>query len=167
MEAVWTRGQPLIRKAVEVVDPASWARSGTCRPTFGFVFDGRTHRLLDPAQAGGAILDLGVYPVHAVNLFLGEPAEVAGYGGCARTGVEGHAAAVLSYPATTSAAATGRDQHLRGGAARRPGGLLHRRPDRDRRFFIRPERCRSIAARRARGAGDPVAGRGYTFEARR
>ena len=35
--------------------------------------DRPTHRLLDPAQAGGAILDLGVYPVHAVNLFLGEP----------------------------------------------------------------------------------------------
>ena len=33
-------------------------------------------------------------------MFLGEPAEVSGYGGWRRTGVEGHAAALLSYPAT-------------------------------------------------------------------
>jgi predicted dehydrogenase len=101
MEAVWTRTNPLIRKAVEVV------RSGELGPvkhvsaSFGFTFDGdESHRLLDPDQAGGAILDLGVYPVHGVNLFLGEPAEVLGYGSHAGTGVESHAAALLTYPAT-------------------------------------------------------------------
>ena len=68
---------------------------------FGFAFRGPpTHRLLDPAQAGGAILDAGVYPLHAVNLFLGEPAELVGYGSHAATGVDSHAAAVLNYPAT-------------------------------------------------------------------
>ena len=68
---------------------------------FGFAFRGPlTHRLLDPTQGGGAILDAGVYPLHAVNLFLGEPAELLGYGSRAATGVDSHAAAVLSYPAT-------------------------------------------------------------------
>ena len=51
------------------------------RSSFGFAFDGdHFHRLRDPAQAGGAILDLGVYPVHGVDLFLGEPDGMVGYG---------------------------------------------------------------------------------------
>jgi hypothetical protein len=35
-----------------------------------------------------------------VNLFLGEPAELSGYGHHARTGVDAHAAGVLRYSAT-------------------------------------------------------------------
>ena len=41
------------------------------------------HRLLDPDQAGGAILDLGVYPVHGINLFLGSPISCSGFGSLA------------------------------------------------------------------------------------
>ena len=60
---------------------AKSARSGTSTASFGFAFDGEpSHRLLDPDQAGGAILDLGVYPVHLTNLFLGEPDRGAGRG---------------------------------------------------------------------------------------
>jgi len=101
MEAVWMRVHPLIRKAAEVAASGELGAVRHVSAGFGFVLDGpETHRLLDPAQAGGTILDMGVYPVHAVNLFLGEPAEVSGYGSWRRTGVEGHAAALLSYPAT-------------------------------------------------------------------
>jgi predicted dehydrogenase len=38
--------------------------------------------------------------VHGVNLFLGEPEAVLGYGTSASTGVDDHAAALLTYPAT-------------------------------------------------------------------
>lgn len=108
MEALWNRTNPLLRRAAEIV------RSGELGPirhvsaSFGFAFRGaESHRLLDPAQAGGAILDLGVYPVHAVNLFLGEPDELSGFGTLASTGVESHAAALLTYaPTETRAAAT-------------------------------------------------------------
>jgi predicted dehydrogenase len=44
-------------------------------------------------------LDAGVYPLHAVNLFLGEPADLFGFGSHSTTGVDSHAAAVLNYPA--------------------------------------------------------------------
>ena len=40
-----------------------------------------------------------MYPLHAVNLFLGEPAGLLGHGSHAATGVDSHAAAVLSHPA--------------------------------------------------------------------
>jgi predicted dehydrogenase len=110
MEAMWTRTNPLIRKAAELAASGDLGNIRHVSSDFGFVFRGSaSHRLLDPALAGGAILDAGVYPLHAVNLFLGEPADLYGFGSHAPTGVDSHAAALLSYPATeerTAATAT-------------------------------------------------------------
>jgi predicted dehydrogenase len=101
MEAMWTRTNPLLRKAVELAASGDLGDIRHVGADFGFAFRGSsTHRLLDPALAGGAILDAGVYPVHAVNLFLGEPADLFAVGGHAATGVDSHAAALLSYPAS-------------------------------------------------------------------
>jgi predicted dehydrogenase len=101
MEALWTRTNPLLRKAAELAASGDLGVIRHVSADFGFAFRGSsTHRLLDPVLAGGAILDAGVYPLHAVNLFLGEPAELCGFGSHAATGVDSHAAAVLSYPAT-------------------------------------------------------------------
>jgi predicted dehydrogenase len=106
MEAMWMRTQPLIRKAVEIVGSGGLGAVRHVSASFGFAFDGGpSHRLLDPAQAGGAILDLGPYPVHAAHLFLGEPDELDGYGSQAETGVDSHAAALLHHHATAARAA--------------------------------------------------------------
>ncbi|CAA9301655.1 MAG: hypothetical protein AVDCRST_MAG61-1050 [uncultured Friedmanniella sp.] len=106
MEALWTRTHPLIRHAAELVASGELGEIRHIDAQFGFAFDGpEDHRLLDPAQAGGAILDLGVYPVHGVNLFLGEPETLLGYGTSASTGVDDHAAALLTYPATAERSA--------------------------------------------------------------
>jgi predicted dehydrogenase len=101
MEAMWTRTNPLLRKAAALAASGDLGDIRHVSADFGFAFRGsQTHRLLDPALAGGAILDAGVYPLHAVNLFLGEPASLAGFGNHAATGVDSHAAAVLSFEAT-------------------------------------------------------------------
>lgn len=101
MEALWTRTNPLLRKAAELAASGDLGDIRHVAADFGFAFRGpSTHRLLDPALAGGAILDAGVYPLHAVNLFLGEPADLLGFGSHSTTGVDSHAAAVLNYPAT-------------------------------------------------------------------
>lgn len=98
MEAMWTRTNPLIRQAAELVAGGEIGDVKHITATFGFAFDGPDdHRLLDPAQAGGGVLDLGVYPVHLVDLFLGEPDRVIGYGNLTGTGVDSHAAALLGY----------------------------------------------------------------------
>jgi predicted dehydrogenase len=100
MEAMWTRTNPLLRKAAALAASGDLGDIRHVSADFGFAFRGpQTHRLLDPALAGGAILDAGVYPLHAVNLFLGEPANLAGFGNHAVTGVDSHAAAVLSFTA--------------------------------------------------------------------
>jgi len=100
MEAVWTRTNPLIRRATELVHSGELGDVRHVSASFGFAFEGDpTHRLLDPQQAGGAILDLGVYPVHAVELMLGEPDGLAAYGTRGTTGVDTHAAALLTFSA--------------------------------------------------------------------
>jgi predicted dehydrogenase len=101
MEAMWTRTNPLLRKAAALATSGDLGDIRHVSADFGFAFRGSTrHRLLDPALAGGAILDAGVYPLHAVNLFLGEPTDLLGYGSHATTGVDSHAAALLAYRAT-------------------------------------------------------------------
>lgn len=101
MEALWSRTNPLLRQAAEIVRSGELGAVRHVNASFGFAFRGpSSHRLLDPDQAGGAILDLGVYPVHGVNLFLGEPDQLSGFGTLASTGVESHAAALLTFEAT-------------------------------------------------------------------
>lgn len=108
MEAMWSRTNPLLRQSAEIVRAGDLGAIRQVNASFGFAFRGpESHRLLDPDQAGGAILDLGVYPVHAVNLFLGEPDRLDGFGTLASTGVESHAAALLTFaPTEFRAAAT-------------------------------------------------------------
>ena len=101
MEAVWTRTHPLIRQAAELVAAGEIGPVRHLSADFGFVFDGPDgHRLLDPDLGGGAILDAGVYPAHAANLFLGEPSALLAFGHTARTGVDSHSAALQTYPST-------------------------------------------------------------------
>ena len=54
-------------------------------------------RLFDPAQGGGAMLDLGVYVVSLAQHFLGTPSTVSVSGSLAPTGVEWEAGALLGY----------------------------------------------------------------------
>ncbi len=169
MEAVWNRTNPLLRKAAELVAAGEIGDVRHVQSSFGFAFDGDpSHRLLDPAQAGGAILDLGVYPVHGVDLFLGEPDGMEGFGAIGETGVDTHAAAVLTFaaredrPAATATVAC---------------SLLTDLPTRLEVFgsrgslvldnFIKPDELRLVRER----DGEPevfltqLPGQGYTFEA--
>jgi len=56
-----------------------------------------TDRLFDPAQGGGAMLDLGVYVVSFAQHFLGTPDQVAVSGSLAPTGVDAEAGLLLGY----------------------------------------------------------------------
>ena len=89
MEAMWTRLNPLVRKAVELT---AAGRIGTVlgvRTDLSklFPFD-PVHRLYDLAVGGGALLDLGVYPAAVTWLLLGGPDEVQAIGTLAPTGTD-------------------------------------------------------------------------------
>jgi len=64
----------------------------------------RTPRLHDPDRAGGALLDLGIYPVSFVSFVLGAPSRILAVGNLTPTGVDRTIAAVETGFATQPAA---------------------------------------------------------------
>lgn len=73
MEAMWTRFQPVVAAAREVV---AWGRIGDVIAVQGDLYAQRDyeagHRLFEKELGGGAILDLGVYVVNFAQAFLGD-----------------------------------------------------------------------------------------------
>ena len=57
-----------------------------------------THRLYAPELGGGALLDLGIYPVSWVFMVLGTPTSVTAVADPTFTGVDGQTSVVLRYP---------------------------------------------------------------------
>lgn len=77
MEAMWMYCDPLVRRLTELVRDGALGEIRTVQADFGLAGPfAAGHRLLDPAQGGGALLDLGVYPVSFAQLLLGEPDRV-------------------------------------------------------------------------------------------
>ncbi|MEP7035511.1 MAG: Gfo/Idh/MocA family oxidoreductase [Actinomycetota bacterium] len=74
MEALWMRANPLIRKAREMVNRGDIGKVVAVHADFSIevAFDA-SHRLYDLSNGGGALLDLGIYPIHFAWLFLGRP----------------------------------------------------------------------------------------------
>ena len=98
MEAMWTRFQPAIVVARALIEDGAIGEVRQVQADLGVdrPYD-PTDRLFDPAQGGGAMLDLGVYVVSIAQYFLGTPDRVEVTGSLAPTGVDcgGRAAARL------------------------------------------------------------------------
>ena len=98
MEAFMYRYGPRTRRAIEVVEEElGEVRSVQSRFAFR-MGDAPEDIRLSPDLAGGSLMDVGCYAVHATRQFLGEPARVVGTTNDARdAGVETEAAATLEY----------------------------------------------------------------------
>ena len=89
MEAMWTRLNPLIRKAVELTNMGTIGEILAVRTDLSKLFPyDPSHRLYDLSAGGGALLDLGVYPATVAWMFLGRPDEVQAIGTLAPTGTD-------------------------------------------------------------------------------
>ena len=98
MEAMWTRFLPHVAAVHQVIDAGEIGEIVDLRADHGqwFPFDPK-HRIYAPELAGGALLDLGVYPVSWAHDFLGAPDGVQAVGRLTETGVDGQVAMILSY----------------------------------------------------------------------
>ncbi|MEO8829691.1 Gfo/Idh/MocA family oxidoreductase [Lapillicoccus sp.] len=98
MEAMWTRHLPHIAWMHERIAAGALGEIVTLTADHGQALDLPVeHRLKDPNLAGGALLDLGVYPVAFSVDVLGPPTEVHAVGRLTETGVDGHASLVMGY----------------------------------------------------------------------
>ncbi|MGJ5751082.1 putative dehydrogenase [Streptomyces puniciscabiei] len=105
MEAMWMYCNPLVRRLKALVDDGAIGEVRTVQADFGLAGPfPPAHRLRDPALGGGALLDLGVYPVSFAQLLLGEPDAVAGSAVLSPEGVDLQTGAVLSWESGAMAA---------------------------------------------------------------
>ncbi|MFB6815320.1 Gfo/Idh/MocA family protein [Streptomyces sp. NPDC056347] len=98
MEAMWTYLNPVIRRMTELVRDGAIGEIRTVQADFGLAGPfGPGHRLRDPALGGGALLDLGVYPVSFAQLLLGEPDRVQADAVLSPEGVDLHTSMLLGW----------------------------------------------------------------------
>ncbi|WP_051197142.1 Gfo/Idh/MocA family protein [Jonesia quinghaiensis] len=98
MEAMWTRFLPHIAQVRHIIESGVLGDIVTVIADHGqaFEFDAE-HRLYNPDLAGGALLDLGVYPVAFAHDVLGLPQEIIARGVLTQTQVDGQISMVFSY----------------------------------------------------------------------
>jgi predicted dehydrogenase len=98
MEAMWSRFLPAYRVLGEVLSDGRIGEPRLVEADFGFRMPiAPEHRLFDLALGGGALLDLGIYPVQLCALVLGQPDLVTAAGHVGTTGVDEQVAAILHH----------------------------------------------------------------------
>jgi predicted dehydrogenase len=107
MEAMWMRCNPVILEIAELIEQGHIGRVTAIHADFGIQgpFE-PTHRLRAPSLGGGALLDLGVYPIHFAHLFLGAPASVQSWAHLTPEGVDETTGLLLGYDSGAVAALT-------------------------------------------------------------
>ena len=107
MEAMWTRFLPHMVAVRQVVASGAIGDVITVLADHGQRLDtDPTGRLLAPELAGGALLDLGVYPVSFAHDLLGVPTAVHANGVLTDTRVDGQVAISLEYGRTQALLST-------------------------------------------------------------
>ncbi|MEV6629889.1 Gfo/Idh/MocA family oxidoreductase [Actinoplanes sp. NPDC051470] len=107
MEAMWMRCNPVIREIAELIEQGHIGPVTAIHADFGLQgpFE-PTHRLRAPSLGGGALLDLGVYPIHFAHLFLGAPASVQSWARLTPEGVDETTGLLFGYDSGAVAALT-------------------------------------------------------------
>jgi predicted dehydrogenase len=98
MEAMWTRFLPHTEKILALIREGRLGAIRYVRADFGF--PGPFHpdnRLYNLALGGGALLDIGIYPLFLCLLLLGEPEKILATGRLAPTGADESCHALLQY----------------------------------------------------------------------
>ncbi|HRL49277.1 MAG TPA: Gfo/Idh/MocA family oxidoreductase [Propioniciclava sp.] len=104
MEAMWTRFLPHVDVLRQLLADGALGEIETVSADHGQRFTpDPAHRLFDPAAAGGALLDLGVYPVSFASMVLGTPGRITARGTLTDTGVDRQISAVFDqFPGSTA-----------------------------------------------------------------
>lgn len=98
MEAMWSRFLPAFVKLRNLLAEDVIGDVQILNADFGFKADyDPASRLYNPALAGGALLDIGIYPVSLAFMIFGPPARIASMIHIGETGVDEQAGIILGY----------------------------------------------------------------------
>ena len=98
MEALWSRFLPPYEVLGRLLDDGAIGRPLLVEADFGFRSEiDPGHRHFDLAQGGGALLDLGIYPVQLSTLVFGAPDRITADGNIGSTGVDEDVAVILHH----------------------------------------------------------------------
>ena len=100
MEAMWVRFLPYIVHLRQLLAEGAIGEVRMVAADFGFRAGVNPEgRLFNPALGGGALLDVGIYPVSLASMVFGdEPTDVVALSELGATGVDEQTACVLKYP---------------------------------------------------------------------
>jgi predicted dehydrogenase len=98
LEAMWTRFLPHIAQVREILSSGAIGEVVNVEADHGqYLIDSKNPRLTEPSLAGGALLDLGIYPVSFAHLVLGTPARITATGALTEKGVDSQTSAIFDY----------------------------------------------------------------------
>ena len=163
MEAMWMRCFPAIRKIAGLVADGAIGDVVGVHADFGLAGPfTETHRLRSLALGGGALYDLGIYPLTFAHLFLGAPSSIAAWARLSAGGVDENTGILLGYDSAAVAALT---CSILGDSARRAtitgtAGRIELPRD-----FYRPTEFALWHGERSELVETPFEGWGYHFEA--
>lgn len=98
LEAMWTRYLPHIAKVRTILSSGVLGQIQTIEADHGQrLADQGIDRLVDPNLGGGALLDLGIYPISFAHLVLGSPAHITARAVMTDRGVDAQTSAIFDY----------------------------------------------------------------------
>jgi predicted dehydrogenase len=100
MEAMWSRFLPVSQQIRKWLDEGLIGEVQSVHSSFGFLHQkGNDDRWLNPLLAGGALLDIGIYPLAITQYIMqAEPAQIQAQAILSNTGVDVFTASNLKYP---------------------------------------------------------------------
>jgi predicted dehydrogenase len=98
MEAMWARFLPHYAQVRDIIASGVLGRIITVQSDHGQrLADQNIPRLVEPSLAGGALLDLGIYPVSFAHMILGNPQKIAASSVLTDKGVDAQTSMIFDY----------------------------------------------------------------------
>lgn len=98
MEALWTNFMPTIQKLMQYQSENIYGKIKHLQAEFCFEADFNPNkRLFNPKLGGGALLDIGIYPVYLALKLLGKPKQIFADSKISTTGVDTETEIIFEY----------------------------------------------------------------------
>jgi predicted dehydrogenase len=98
MEAMWARFLPHYAHVREIIASGVLGQILTVQADHGQrLADRNIPRLIEPSLAGGALLDLGIYPVSFAHMILGNPTKITASAVLTEKGVDAQTSMIFDY----------------------------------------------------------------------